>query len=205
MIVTGAVPVTIACSLNVGSRRTMKHEFSDSIPRTRAQKGEVPQGFEAVYVRFPSGEKVRYRCLHETRGIDGLPRQCVVFFRKSEIPRVHLHQYLLPAERDPCMRRRRADADESEEIPTVTELNRKLETYLAEIAGQLDISVHKITSEPMLRFVRRVVSLGFTLKQMNPGMTSVPAGVTIHSREVLARRIMDVGECKRQKNMLLMR
>ena len=181
----------------------MKYQFSDEVPPTRNGPGSIPAGFEPVYVLFPKGKKVRYRCRHEFCGIDGITRQCIVYFKtKLEIPRTHEHHYLLEPENDPSMLRRMYR--EREDIRSLEALNKKLDKTLAMLGGQLDISVAKLASNQMARFVRRLMSLGFNVARQNPELECLPSGVKISSRTVLTQRMRQLGNDKKEKNLFLM-
>ena len=173
--------------------------FSSRVPKTRQREGQVPFGWEAVYVRLENGEYVRYRCTSTCTCLDREKRRCTFFCRENKVPKIHAHRYALPHDLDPFF-----IGQDSGEIDSYEDANRKIAQLVAKLAGELDISVRKLAGREISAFCRAILGIGFSTHQQNPRLLFLPNNVRVSGRNVLTARLRQAGENQWMHNLTVM-
>jgi hypothetical protein len=134
-----------------------------TIPTVRYRRGNVPAGFDPVYVASGDGGRLaRYRCrsCHQTL-TDGI-RRCCWIGRKKACGAHSIHDYSLPRGEDPLLR----DIPRQELIRQ--RINERILCIASEFVISTNISCRQVASPPMHRLIVDMLQLGASLVREIP-------------------------------------
>lgn len=141
----------------------MNHNHKQPHPRNRSSKIPIPKGFAPD--RETSG-RICYRCLHVCVFGDG-PRRCTFKCRRNQFKlksyRAHQHRYELSRDKDPGF-----ITNEASNGIDYTNFTTHLLYSLGILSGELDISISKCSSKPMVSFIQKILQLGINIGKTNP-------------------------------------
>ena len=136
------------------------------VPRDSRSETRVPKGFA------PDREKSRRACFRCTYIIDNFgdgPRRCTFRCRRSDFEKGnrHQHKFDLPFQNDDGFP---SDYFERHKRAELAEIQSLILNQVAELSGELDISVTKSSSESMKKFIENILTLGIRIGITDPSI-----------------------------------
>lgn len=173
--------------------RRKKVQFVATIhPRPRYRRGDVPPGFQPVYVEDPrDGRVARYRCMARTHTLSGEIRQCCWNGRKHLCAKHKNHDFTLPPQDDPLFH---APLPLSHNR---AKLNQRILATAAEFVTATNMSCRQAASAAMHDFIHNLIQIGACIQAGNDMIVTDVAGFLDQMTEPsLTQAIRATGDAK---------
>ena len=177
-----------------------RYSFSAEAPRTRKSESIVIGGWSPIYVLYPKGRRVRYRCPDTTTDLFGRIKRCTFYCVKKKIPMEHSHTY--EVEENSNLGLHGAD---SEKLKGIDDVNERTVGLVAKLALELDLPARRVCGKPMEKFCLALMKIGWDLRQTHCNALWFPAGFRLQSAKVLTRKMREIGLQRKADNLKVMK